>query len=104
MGTHSDDRSQFRITESRKKGIRRFNIYQVAYIHRFTIYQVVYTCRFTIYQVTYIRRFTIYQLVYTHRFTIYKGVYNVHMHFHRRKGVYMLENMVLVCGIWSMVL
>ena len=32
-----------------------------------------------------------------------KGVYNVHTHFHTKKGTYMLENLVLVRGIWSMV-
>lgn len=32
-----------------------------------------------------------------------KGAYSIHTHFHGRKGTYMLENLVLVCGIWSMV-
>jgi len=28
-----------------------------------------------------------------------KGAYSIHTHFHRRKGVYMLEILVLVHGI-----
>ena len=32
-----------------------------------------------------------------------KDVHRVHTHFHRRKDVYMLDNLVLVLGIWSMV-
>ena len=78
MATHSDDRSQFRLTKWRKKGIRKFTIYQVVYTRRFTIYKGTYN-------------------VHTH-FHKRKGTY--------MSENYVLVHgiLVLVHGIWSEVL
>ena len=82
-------------------------------IRRFTMYQVAYICRFAIYQVGYTRRFTIYKDTYTRGIDDQKSRMSMHALSCMEKCVHVgklifgsvvFRPMVLVLGIVSEVL